>query len=106
MALRFGDGDVVQLYTGIDYSDNFGRYNRYSGYVIYTAFPAYKVDERILEKIAGFGIRKFRIETSYDNIDRELDNDKLKEVAIFLGKEYQLLQDAVQNKENDILEGF
>lgn len=106
LALRFGDGDVIQLYTCIDYSDNFGRYDRYSGYVIYTTYPAYKVDERILEKIARFGIRKFRVETSYDNIDRELDNDKLKEVAIFLGKEYQLLKDAVQNKENDILEGF
>lgn len=106
LSLRFGDGEVVQLYTGIYYSDNFGRYDRYSGYVIYTTYPAYKVDARVLKKIAKFGIRKFRIEASYDNIYRELDNDKLKEVALFLGKEYQLLQDAVQNKENDILEGF
>ena len=106
LILRFGDNEVTQLSTDIEYSDNVGRYERYSNSFVYTTFPLYSLSRDILEKITRFGIRKLRIETSFENIDRELDNDKLKEVAIFLREEYRLIQNQIDNKANDIMEGF
>lgn len=106
LVLRFGDNEVAQLSTGIEYSDNIGDYNAYAKVSYYTIYPSYQLSDYILEKITRFGIRKFRIETVLKNIDRELDNDKLKELAIFLREEYRLIQNQIDNKANDIMEGF
>lgn len=106
LVLRFGDNEVAQLSTDIEYSDNIGDYNTFAKVTYYTIYPTYQLSDYNLEKITRFGIRKFRIETSSKNIDKELDNDKLKEVAVFLREEYQLIQNQIDNKANDIMEGF
>lgn len=106
LVLRFGDNEVAQLSTGIEYSDNIGDYNAYAKVSYYTIYPSYQLSDYILEKITRFGIRKFRIETVLKNIDREMDNDKLRDLAIFLREEYRLIQNQIDNKANDIMEGF
>ena len=106
LVIRFGDNEVVQLKTRIEYSDVVGRYDSYSHMRTYTILPSYEIDSNLLDKIEKYGIRKFRIETTTENIDRELKDSKLKDVALFLSQQYLMVQNAIANKENDILEGF
>lgn len=69
-------------------------------------YPAYDISEELIKTIAKYGIKKIRIETNLENIDRELSNKKTKETAKFLGGEYTLIQEALETKGNDIMEGF
>lgn len=106
LLLRFGNDSIAQLNTSIEYSDKIGEYSSLLKMREYTIYPTYDISEELIKTIAKYGIKKIRIETNLENIDRELNMKKLKEVAKFLGGEYTLIQEALETKGNDIMEGF
>lgn len=106
LLLRFGNDSIAQLNTSIEYSDKIGEYSSLLKMREYTIYPTYDISEELIKTIAKYGIKKIRIETNLENIDRELSNKKTKETAKFLGGEYTLIQEALETKGNDIMEGF
>ena len=106
LLLRFGNDSIAQLAASIEYSDEIGKYDSYTKLRNFTIYPAYDISEELIKTIARYGIKKIRIETNLENIDRDLNMKKLKEVAKFLGGQYNLIQETLKNKGNDIMEGF
>lgn len=104
--IKLSTDKVIHLKTDFDYSDDIGEYQNMANISIYTVNSMYPVSENLIQEITKYGIKKIRIETNLENIDKELNNNKLKELAIFLEEEYQLLQNAIITKENNIMEGF
>ncbi len=106
LLLRFGNDSIAELNTSIEYSDEIGKYDSYTKLRQFIIYPAYDISEELIKTIAKYGIKKIRIETNLENIDRELNNKKTKETAKFLGSQYALIQEALENNGNNIMEGF
>lgn len=106
LLIKLGNDDVIQLKTNIEYFDLAGKYDSYSKMVIYTILPSYEIDSNLIDKIQQYGIRKLRIETMTENIDRDIKGSKSKQVSSFLAEQYLLIKNQIDHKENDILNDF
>ena len=69
---------------------------------VYTGTAYYSVSPEDMAKVA-VGIKKVRIETTSDPVDKEFGSDK---IGKFLSKGYQLVRKSLETKKADITDGF
>ncbi len=106
LLIRLGNGDVIHLKTLSDNRDSVGRYNQYAKLWEHTIYPKYDISIADLKSMIVNGVTKIRIETAVENIDKDISPKQSQKLVAFLGKEYKLIRDALESKENDITDGF
>ncbi len=102
LLIRLQDDSVMELRTLIEYTDKVGKV--ITGAIVHTNYsiqPSFDVTPEQIDKISK-GVKKIRLETSLDPIDKEFKKDKMGRV---IKEEYALIQEALQ-KEKSFSDGF
>lgn len=103
LLIKLQDDSILELTTMIEYSDKIGKVNNVAGYVYtgYTVTPSFGVTPDQIDKIKQ-GVKKIRLETSLEAIDKEFKKDKIGKV---IETEYNLIKGALATKKT-FSEGF
>lgn len=102
LLIKLKNDSVMQLKTITEESDKIGKV--VTGAIIhrnYSVFPNFDVTPEQIEAISN-GVKKIRLETSLDPIDKEFKKDKMGRI---IKKEYALIQEALQ-KDKSFSDGF
>ncbi|WP_321479724.1 hypothetical protein [uncultured Bacteroides sp.] len=98
LLIKLMDDSTLELNTSIEYSDKIGKVNNVGGYVYtaYTITPSFNVTPEQIDKIKQ-GVKKIRLETSLEPIDKNFKKDKIGKV---IEKEYSLIKNALSKKKS------
>lgn len=102
LLIRLQDDSVMELKTLIEYTDKVGEV--ITGAIVHTNYsvsPSFIVTPEQIDAISK-GVKKIRLETSLDPIDKEFKKDKMGRV---IKEEYALIQKALQ-KDKSFSDGF
>lgn len=96
LLIKLTDDSVIELQTKIEYTDKIGSVKNASGYVYtnYTIAPSFELTTAQIERICK-GVKKIRLETSLEPIDKEFKKDK---IGAIVSAEYELLKKALADK--------
>ncbi len=92
LLIKLMDDSIIELKTEIEYSDNVGEVR--TGSIVYTAysiFPSFVVTPEQIALISK-GVKKIRLETTLDPIDKEYKKDKMGKI---IKAEYNLINQAL-----------
>lgn len=93
LLIKLQNDSVIELKTDIEFSDKIGKV-QHSNSLVYTNYsitPIFTVSTDQIEKIS-MGVKKIRLETSLDPIDKEFKKDKMGKI---LSTEYDLIKSAL-----------
>lgn len=102
LLIKLKDDSVMELRTLIEYSDKIGEV--VTGAIVHTNYsvsPSFTVTPKQIDSISK-GVKKIRLETSLDPIDKEFKKDKMGRI---IKEEYDLIQKALQ-KDKSFSDGF
>lgn len=102
LLIKLEDDSVIELRTLIEYSDKIGEV--VTGAIVHTNYsvsPSFVVTPKQINKISE-GVKKIRLETSLDPIDKVFKKDKMGRI---IKEEYALIQEALQ-KDKSFSDGF
>lgn len=92
LLIKLMDDSVMELKTEMEYSDKVGEVR--TGSIVYTAysiFPSFVVTPEQISMISN-GVKKIRLETTLDPIDKEYKKDKMGKI---IKAEYALINQAL-----------
>lgn len=98
LLIKLKDDSIIELKTNTDFSDKIGKVQN-AGTLVYTYYsitPIFSVTPEQIEQISK-GVKKIRLETTTDPIDKEFKKDKIgKTIKV----EYELLKQALQQNKS------
>lgn len=103
LLIKLKDDSIIELTSANDQSDEIGNSQLVGTSVItqYTIFPIYRVTEEQIAQISQ-GVKKIRVETSLDPIDKEFKKDKMGKI---IEGQYKLIGERAKTS-NNFREGF
>lgn len=104
LLLKLNNDEIMELEQSLPESetrDLFGKRSEYG--VTYTISSSYSIGEDVLSKICAIGLKKLRIETSGDHIDKDFKSDK---ITPFFASSYVSIKKALSKPKPELAEGF
>ena len=103
LLIKMNDDSVIELKTINEQSDEIGNSQVVGSSVIsqYTVFPIYSVTEEQIAQISQ-GVKKIRVETSLEPIDKEFKKDKMGKI---IEGQYKVISERAKTS-NNFNEGF
>ena len=90
--IKLSNDEIISLQNNKEASDPVGELVPGTSTIIHYTRPNYTINEDQLNKIASIGVKKIRIETNSDAIDKEFKKDKM---GAIIKNQYAIVKDKI-----------